>query len=87
VRLVVCHDLCDIMPDGALLRATEGTMSSNNTSFEIEMARIVPLKEAARLAGCSPDTLKRNHRDKIVQISDRRIGMRVRDALQLEAIA
>ena len=87
MRLVVCHDLCDIMPDGALLRATEGTMSSNNTSFEIEMARIVPLKEAARLAGCSPDTLKRNHRDKIVQISDRRIGMRVRDALQLEAIA
>jgi hypothetical protein len=61
-------------------------MSSNQPtlSFEIEMERIVPLKEAARLAGCSADTLKRNHRDKIVQISDRRIGMRVRDALQLE---
>jgi hypothetical protein len=75
------------VPNGALLRATEGTMSSNRTtlSFEIEMERIVPLKEAARLAGCSPDTLKRNHRNKIVQISDRRIGMRVRDALQLEA--
>jgi hypothetical protein len=73
------------VPGGALLRAIEGTMSSNNTplSAEIEMARIVPLKEAARLAGCSADTLKRNHPDKIVQISDRRVGMRVRDALQL----
>ena len=72
------------MPDGALLRATQGAMANNKTpySFEIEMQRIVPLKEAARLAGCSADTLKRNHRDKIVQISDRRIGMRIRDALQ-----
>ncbi len=64
-------------------------MSNNkpHLSWEIEMERIVPIKEAARLAGCSPDTLKRNHRDKIVQISDRRIGMRIRDALQLQAIA
>ena len=86
VRSVVRHDLCHTMPDGALLRAMEGAMSHKQTilSFEIEKERIVPLKEAARLAGCSADTLKRNCRDKIIQISDRRIGMRVRDALMLQ---
>jgi hypothetical protein len=51
VRLVVCHDLCDIMPDGALLRATEGTMSSNNTSFEIEMARLGAFPRAGAQEG------------------------------------
>ena len=76
------------MPNGALLRAMEGIVSNNKSplSIEIEMARIVSLKTAARLAGCSVDTLKRNRRDKIVQRSNRRVGMRIRDALQLGEI-
>jgi hypothetical protein len=49
----------------------------------IELHRIIPLQEAARLAGCSIDTLKRNHKEKIVKISAHRYGMRVGDALFL----
>ena len=49
----------------------------------IELQRIAPLTEAARLAGVSKDTLQRHHQDKILQLSPRRLGMRVRDALSL----
>jgi hypothetical protein len=49
----------------------------------IELQRIAPLAEAARLAGVSVDTLQRHHQDKILQLSPRRLGMRVRDALSL----
>jgi hypothetical protein len=49
----------------------------------IELERIVPLDEAAQLSSVSEDTLKRNHRDKLVRLSPRRLGMRVRDALML----
>jgi len=50
----------------------------------IELLRIVPLVEAARLAGVSVDTLQRHHADKVVRVSERRVGMRVRDALMLQ---
>jgi hypothetical protein len=49
----------------------------------IELERILSLDEAAQLASVSSDTLKRNHRDKLVRLSPRRLGMRVRDALML----
>jgi hypothetical protein len=49
----------------------------------LELHRIVSLQEASRLSGMSPDTLKRRHAAKIIQLSPRRLGMRVRDALQL----
>jgi hypothetical protein len=49
----------------------------------LELARIVPLSEAARLSGVSEDTLKRNHPDKILSLSAKRKGMRVGDALML----
>ncbi len=49
----------------------------------IELQRIVPLMEAARLAGISEDTLKRHHGDKIIRLSPRRLGMRVGVALKL----
>ena len=45
--------------------------------------RIVTLAEAARLSSLSIDTLRRRHRDKFVQLSERRFGMRKRDALML----
>jgi hypothetical protein len=50
---------------------------------QIELERIVPLSEAARLSSLSPDTLKRKFADKIVQLSARREGMRVKHALML----
>jgi hypothetical protein len=49
----------------------------------VELLRIVSLQEAARLSAMSPDTLKRRHADKIITLSPRRLGMRVRDALML----
>ncbi len=54
------------------------------TADRIELRRIVSLTEASRLSGVSIDTLKRRHRDKILDLSPRRRGMRVRDALMLE---
>ena len=53
----------------------------------IELERIAPLSEAARLAGVSKDTLQRHHADKILKLSPRRLGMRVRDALDVSASA
>jgi hypothetical protein len=53
--------------------------------FDIELDRIVSLKRAAELRGVSPDTLKRRQSDKIIQLSPRRLGMRLRDALLIQA--
>jgi hypothetical protein len=55
-------------------------------SREIELNRIVPLSEAARLRGVSVDTIKRTPRlaRKIIQVSQRRKGMRVRDAIDAD---
>jgi len=52
----------------------------------LELLRIAELSEAARLAGASPDTLTREHPDKIVRISRRRVGMRVAHALMLREV-
>lgn len=49
----------------------------------IELQRIAPLSEAARLSGLSINSLKRHHRSKFIQLSERRFGMRVADALML----
>ncbi len=49
----------------------------------VELSRIVSLRQAARLAGISVDTIKRRHADKIIELSPRRRGMRLRDALML----
>ena len=48
-----------------------------------ELHRVVDLKEASRLSGLSVDSIKRHHSDKIIDLSPRRRGMRVRDALML----
>jgi len=55
------------------------------TPDAVELNRIAPLDEAARLAGASEDTLRRHHAHKFIRISPRRIGMRVGDALQIKA--
>jgi hypothetical protein len=57
-----------------------GTLPEN-----LKLQRIVPLKEAAELRGCSEDTIKRHHPDKIIKVSARRLGMRLADALMLGA--
>jgi hypothetical protein len=52
-------------------------------SPERELDRIISLQEAEKISNLSPDTWKRNHPDKIVKLSARRVGIRLRDALML----
>jgi hypothetical protein len=52
-------------------------------SVGLELERIVSLQEAARISDLSPDSWKRNHPDKLVRLSPRRLGIRLRDALML----
>ena len=51
----------------------------------LELLRIASMKEAARLAGVSERTLRRNYADRILQVSERRQGMRVGVALQIKS--
>ena len=50
---------------------------------KLELERIVSLSEAARLSGLSEDTWEREHRDRIIRLSQRRRGVRVKHALFL----
>ena len=54
-------------------------------SPELELECIVSLDQASEMSSASKDTIKRNHPDKIIQLGKRRLGMRVRDVLQLGA--
>lgn len=49
----------------------------------INRNKIVSLKQAADLRGCSVDTLRRTAADKLIRVGARRLGMRVGDALML----
>ena len=49
----------------------------------LELNRIVRLSEAGRLCGLSEDSLRRTHRDKLIRLGPRAIGMRVGHALHL----
>ena len=50
---------------------------------ELEQLRIVTLQEGGRLSSLSADSILRNHRDKVIDLGPRRLGIRVRDALTL----
>jgi len=48
-----------------------------------ELDRIITLQEAERISSLSVDSWKRHHADKIVELSPRRLGVRLGDALML----
>jgi hypothetical protein len=52
---------------------------------DLELNRIVSLAEAAALRGVSKDTIKRRYPEIIIKLSPRRVGVRLRDALNLGA--
>jgi hypothetical protein len=54
---------------------------------KLELDRIITLQEAEQVSSLSPSSWKRNHRDKIVELSPRRYGVRLRDALMLKKAA
>jgi hypothetical protein len=49
----------------------------------LDARRCISLAEASRLTNLSRETLKRRHADKIVQLSERRVGMRLGDVLAI----
>jgi hypothetical protein len=51
----------------------------------LELERVVPLPEVERITSLSHDSLKRHHKDKIVNLSPRRVGMKLRHALAIAA--
>jgi hypothetical protein len=52
-------------------------------SPELELERVVSLAQAADLAGMSKASIKRHHSDKIIRLTPRRKGMKVKHALSL----
>jgi hypothetical protein len=50
---------------------------------EHKLDKIVSLTQAESISGLSVETWKRVHPDKLIQLSPRRIGVRLRDALML----
>jgi hypothetical protein len=53
-------------------------------SPELELQRIITLQEAEKVSSLSADSWKRHHSDKIIEMSPRRLGVRLRDALMLK---
>jgi hypothetical protein len=49
----------------------------------LELDRIISLQEAEKVSSLSVDSWKRHHADKFVELSPRRLGVRLRDALML----
>lgn len=56
-------------------------------SPRLELDQIISLREAEKISTLSPSSWKRNHPDKIVELSPRRLGVRLRDALLLKKSA
>jgi hypothetical protein len=60
-------------------------MSTTSTAgpdpLDVEGMRVVSIKEAARLRGVSEDTIRWTLKHRIVRLSPRRIGLRLRDVL------
>jgi hypothetical protein len=49
----------------------------------LELDQIISLQEAEKISSLSVDSWKRHHADKVVELSPRRLGVRLRDALML----
>jgi hypothetical protein len=50
----------------------------------VELERIVTLREASELTSLSLDSLHRHHGDKIIKLTPRRDGMKLKDVLALK---
>ena len=49
----------------------------------LELERILELPEVEEITSLSVDSIKRHHRDKLVNLSPRRLGMKLRNALAI----
>jgi hypothetical protein len=85
-RSLVPHNLANVAADSEQAKVSIAALTAATPLPKIpplELRRIMPLNEAARLTGMSVDTLRWHHRDKIRRLSPRRLGMCVADALQI----
>jgi hypothetical protein len=64
-------------------------MSPSHDDFklspELELEQIISLQCAEKVSDLSQDSWKRHHRDKLVKLSPRRYGVRLRHALMLSS--
>jgi len=51
----------------------------------LELERILTIEAVALLTGLSPDTIRRRHSHLLRELSPRRVGMKIRDALSIGA--
>jgi hypothetical protein len=62
-------------------------MNNTEIKFErptwLELERVVSIAEAEQITSLSRDALQRHYREKIVRLSPRRVGMRLRDVLAI----
>jgi hypothetical protein len=49
----------------------------------LELERVLPLSEVEQITSLSHDSIVRHHRARIVELSPRRRGMRLKDALAI----
>lgn len=65
------------------LKSLSGWPANIQPPSWVELQQIISLQEAAHLMNVSIDTIERRYRDKIIQLSPRRRGMRLGVALLL----
>jgi hypothetical protein len=49
----------------------------------LELERVLELPQVEEITSLSVDSIKRHHRDKLVNLSPRRLGMKLRNALAI----
>ena len=58
------------------------TEKSNQPTW-LELERVLSMPEVEEITSLSVDSLNRHHKEKIVELSPRRRGMKLRDALAI----
>jgi hypothetical protein len=51
---------------------------------ELELSRIIPISEAVELSSISDDGWRRHHADKLIKLTPKRVGVRLRHALFID---
>jgi hypothetical protein len=62
---------------------TKAPVPPSNELSALELERVLGKSEAVRLSGVSWDTIRRNHADKIIHISPRRVGVKTKHVIAL----
>jgi hypothetical protein len=83
VRFLGCLMLAEHARASAAQEAPMSTDDDFKLPPRLELDQIIYLQEAEQISSLSPDSWKRNHPEKIVELSPRRLGIRLRDALML----